>query len=222
MPSGLRRVPLLHLCIAALAMATVAFAASADARPKPEPSYFGSREIRRDDLKPFPKWTGALQRHFEERKEVPGDCQETLFNRCHFKRWQALLDGLRDADLMQQVTEINTFMNRARYIVDPINWGVKDYWASPHQFLRKKGDCEDYAIAKFLSLRALGVGNDQMRIVVLQDLNLRTAHAVLVVFIGDQTLVLDNQIRQVVKAETIHHYRPIYSVNEEAWWLHRR
>ena len=42
-------------------------------------------------------------------------------------------------------------MNRSPYIVDPINWGVKDYWESPGQFFSRKGDCEDYAIAKYLT-----------------------------------------------------------------------
>ncbi|MCH7710387.1 MAG: hypothetical protein IH903_01990, partial [Proteobacteria bacterium] len=61
-----------------------------------------------------------------------------------------------------------------------------------------------------------------MRIVVLQDMNLRLAHAVLVVYLDDEAFVLDNQIRWVVKESTIRHYRPYYSVNETSWWLHRQ
>jgi predicted transglutaminase-like cysteine proteinase len=73
-----------------------------------------------------------------------------------------------------------------------------------------------------MSLRTLGFTNSEMRIVVLQDMNLRVGHAILVVNVGGQALVLDNQVRNVVRAETIHHYRPIYSINEHNWWLHRR
>ena len=112
-------------------------------------------------------------------------------------------------------------MNKHPYITDPVNWGVDDYWASIGQFFAKDGDCEDYAIAKFYTLRELGWDNDQMRIVVLQDLNLRVAHAILVVQAGERTLVLDNQINQVVEAAAIRHYRPIFSLNETHWWLHR-
>jgi predicted transglutaminase-like cysteine proteinase len=65
-----------------------------------------------------------------------------------------------------------------------------------------------------LSLRALGFPPSQLRVVVLQDLNLKIAHAILVVY-------LDNQIRGVVNARTIHHYKAIYSINEKYWWLHR-
>ena len=62
---------------------------------------------------------------------------------------------------------------------------------------------------------------EDMRIVVLQDLNLKVAHAVLVVYIDGKALVLDNQITKVVESKRIKHYKPIFSINEGAWWLHR-
>ena len=93
--------------------------------------------------------------------------------------------------------------------------------ATPQQFLTKDGDCEDYAITKFYSLLTLGFSNDQMRVVVLNDLNLRVAHAVLVVYVDGVAWLLDNQIRDVVLADAVRHYRAIYSVNETTWWLHR-
>ena len=89
-------------------------------------------------------------------------------------------------------------------------------------FMTKDGDCEDYAIAKFMSLRQLGFDNGQMRVVVVDDLNLGVAHAILVVYLDGRAFVLDNQIASVVPAEIIRHYRPVYSINEDAWWLHRR
>ena len=60
-----------------------------------------------------------------------------------------------------------------------------------------------------------------MRIVVLRDLNLGIAHAILVVYLNGKAWVLDIQIQDVVPAETVRHYRPIYSINERHWWLHR-
>jgi predicted transglutaminase-like cysteine proteinase len=57
---------------------------------------------------------------------------------------------------------------------------------------------------------------------VLRDLNLKLAHAVLVVELNGRKYVLDNQIAATVPAEMIRHYQPIYSVNETHWWLHRR
>ena len=87
--------------------------------------------------------------------------------------------------------------------------------------MSKNGDCEDYAIAKYFSLRWLGLKPEDMRILVLHDMNLRVAHAVLVVYHRGRALILDNQVRGVVEADAIRHYRPIYSINEQHWWLHR-
>ncbi|OAB56437.1 hypothetical protein AY599_21370 [Leptolyngbya valderiana BDU 20041] len=196
---------------AALAIAALPDTAAA----RFSPSLFGSLEARSDNIALFPKWQGALARYFGEVSAPQGVTREDLVE------WQAFLDGLGGRNAMTQIEAVNDQMNRHRYIQDPPNWGVPDYWATPAQFFQKNGDCEDYAIAKFMSLRALGWPNEALRIVVLKDLNLRLMHAVLVVYHDGQAYVLDNQIDQVMPAERIRHYRPIYSVNEEAWWLHR-
>jgi predicted transglutaminase-like cysteine proteinase len=175
---------------------------------------FGTREIHSDNLTMFPKWRGTLERFETELKSCsPGQCKRT--------EWEAVLDRLRGNDLMTQLREIHVEMNGKRYVTDPVNWNLPDYWATPFQFLRKNGDCEDYAIAKYMALRDLGVSVDDMRIVVLNDLNLRIAHAVLAVYVNGTPYILDNQISTVVPASSIRHYQPVYSINENGWWLHR-
>ena len=82
--------------------------------------------------------------------------------------------------------------------MDPVLWNLKDYCATPNQFTHKTGFCEDYAISIYISLLILGFNPDHMRIVVRQDLNLKILHAVLVVYLDGQRLILDNQIKQVV------------------------
>lgn len=185
------------------------------------PPLFGTHEVRSFNLAPFPKWTGLLERYFSENQVPGGPCDEKKFNKCHLRQWEAFLASVRTADPMRQLDQVNRFMNRAPYITDPRNYKVADYWATPRQFFNRDGDCEDYAIAKYMSLRALGWNNDDMRIVVLQDLNLRIPHAVLVAYRDGVAWVLDNQIKQVVASDRIHHYRPYYSVNEDSWWLHK-
>jgi predicted transglutaminase-like cysteine proteinase len=175
---------------------------------------FESREIHSSNLTLFPKWRGTLQRFEEELKSCgPSQCKKT--------QWQAVIDRLRGKELMTQLREINLEMNDRRYVTDPVNWNLPDYWATPFQFLRKNGDCEDYAISKYMALRDLGIAVDDMRIVVLNDLNLRIAHAVLAVYVNGEPYILDNQISTVVPASSIHHYQPVYSINEAGWWLHR-
>jgi predicted transglutaminase-like cysteine proteinase len=186
---------------------------SGQALPPPLP-LFGTRELYSANLTPFPKWRGTLERFQGELKNCPADS-------CGAKRWEDVVAELRGKDLMTQLNTINREMNAKRYIIDPVNWNMPDYWATPLQFMRKNGDCEDYAIAKYMALKELGVPVDEMRIVVLQDLNLRIAHAVLAVYVKGTPYILDNQISTVVPASSIHHYQPVYSINENGWWLHR-
>jgi len=182
---------------------------------------FGSREKQSRNLKPFPKWTGVLDRYFSDKDLPKSDCESSKFNDCHLADWQAFLNGIKDKDKVEQISSVNDYMNNVSYINEPKNYQIPDHWATPGQFFNKNGDCEDYAIAKFMSLRALGFTNDEMRIVVLQDLNLKIPHAILAVYVDGQPQLLDNQIKKVVPAKSVFHYKPIYSMNEESWWLHK-
>ena len=175
---------------------------------------FGTAELHSNNLKMFPKWRGMLRLFENELKTCgPDQCKKT--------EWQAIVDRLRGKDIMAQLREINTEMNKRPYITDQVNWNLPDYWATPLQFLQKGGDCEDFAIAKYMALRSAGVPVEDMRIVVLNDLNLGIAHAVLAVYVNASPYILDNQISKVVPASTIRHYQPVYSIIENGWWLHR-
>lgn len=185
------------------------------------PRLFDSGEQQGGGLAAFPKWVGALERSVHDRQAPERCTPSSRYDVCHLEAWDAFVESLRGQDRMAQLAAVQHEMNRRRYIIDPVNWGLDDYWATPLQFFKKQGDCEDYAISKFLTLRALGFANEDLRIVVLMDTNLNLAHAVLVAYLDDRAYVLDNQISQVVRAETIRHYRPIYSINETSWWLHK-
>lgn len=189
-----------------------------------QPGLFGSHETMSRQLSAFKKWNGMLARQKEDlrKKLLPEQaCRKTAEQKCYRAVWQELLASLKDKPADRQIIEINLHMNKAPYITDIINWGVPDYWASLRQFFKKDGDCEDYAIAKYMSLKELGFNVDMMRIVVVQDTNLDIPHAVLVVSLNGSRLILDNQISYVVKEKAVLHYRPFYSINENAWWLHR-
>jgi predicted transglutaminase-like cysteine proteinase len=183
---------------------------------------FGAVEVRHDGVRPFPKWVGALAKYDQEKIRYATQCLVTKYSACHWKEWHDLLERLRGETAEHQLDAVNRYMNRHPYVLDMVNWGVEDYWESPGEFFVHDGNCHDYAIAKYLSLRLLGWDEEKLRIVALNDLNLRVGHAVLVVIQGDKEVVLDNQVPQVVDATTIHHYQPIYAVNEHAWWLYRR
>ncbi len=183
------------------------------------PSLFGYQETQQADITPFKQWLDVLERHI--RLDVPeADCTETRFNSCHLREWHAFLDSIRKLPFATQLTRINDYANNKKYVLDIDNYGMTDYWAVAREFLYNGGDCEDYAITKLLSLRWLGIDMDRLRIVVLQDTNLRIPHAVLAVYNNNDVLILDNQTNQVVSHRDIVHYVPVYSINEAHWWIY--
>lgn len=181
---------------------------------------FDSNETKSKNLKPFFKWTGMVKR-YDKRHKKEQNCKPSKITKCHREKWENFLHSIKNKDVTSQIKAVNSHMNQSEYILDIINWGIQDYWATPYQFFVKDGDCEDYAIAKYMSLKALGYPEDKMRIVVLNDTNLGVIHAVLAVYTNNDILILDNQITKTVSASKIHHYVPIYSINESAWWRHR-
>ena len=195
---------------------------TAEASEYAQLSFLNSHEIRSANTRVFAKWRDALQRSSEERiREQSRTCKVTLFRACHYKDWQKFLDDIHNNDRWHQVVAVNRYMNTRQYVSDSRNWGVNDYWATPGEFMARSGDCEDFAIAKYLSLRQLGWSDDELRVAVVWDLHLNVNHAVLIVYYDGRTWLLDNQIRQVVETESVRHYRPVFSINEKYWWRHR-
>lgn len=182
---------------------------------------FGTKEIRSKKLTKFKKWTEAIARYETEKPSELKKCTVTATQKCHLAKWRIFLNQIKEQPRGKQLALVNQFLNKWLYILDPVNYNKKDYWATPTQFMQRSGDCEDYAIAKYLSLLHLGWSKDDMRIVVLQDLNLNIPHAILTVYAGGKAWILDNQIQQVIEANRVKHYKPIFSINESYWWLHR-
>ena len=136
------------------------------------------------------------------------------------KALQLELVGFKSDSVYAMAKQVNAMMNKKKYIVDNKNWGKSDYWATPVEFMSRGGDCEDFAIAKYAALRALGVPENRMRLLILQDQKKNMPHAVLVVYSEKGPMILDNQIKAMQSASSIKHYKPIFSINREAWWLH--
>jgi predicted transglutaminase-like cysteine proteinase len=111
------------------------------------------------------------------------------------------------------------WLNRAvNMSIKPANdwaqYGDADYWASPLQTLGSEaGDCEDYAIVKYVALRELGVGADDLRVVIVRDDKRLTEHAVVAVRYERKWLVLDNRTMAILSTEDARNYRPLFALN---------
>lgn len=176
------------------------------------PKLFGSTEKRSGSLKAFTKWTSMFQRFNASLNSNNGGAELSKFRQD--------LQGLKNLPLNQMVTRVNSMMNAKRYVADSANYGQNDYWATPVEFMKRGGDCEDYAIAKYTALRALGVPENRLRIAIVQDMQKNIPHAVLIVYTDQGAMILDNQIKTAKRADSIKHYKPIFSINQNAWWLH--
>ena len=149
------------------------------------PRLFGSIELHSAKLSRFPHWLSMLERFREESR----GCDSAT---CRSGGWNELISGLKSKSRSVQIREVNKLLNAHRYVVDDENWSSADYWATPYEFLKKSGDCEDFAISKYMALRALGVPVADMRVVALWNIRSNSGHAVLVVYDGADALLLDN------------------------------
>jgi predicted transglutaminase-like cysteine proteinase len=141
-----------------------------------------------------------------------------------------LLPVLREAALADEPTRlnrVNEFFNRHLLFRDDTEvWGQQDYWASPLETVSKgAGDCEDFAIAKYFSLRAAGVPGERLRLVYVQALQggpngVALAHMVLAYYArpGAEPLILDNLVTEVLPASRRPDLRPVFSFNAEGLW----
>lgn len=138
--------------------------------------------------------------------------------------WQSLHNMASRAAVDRQLRLVNSFFNRVRFVSDIAHWGEEDYWATPVELLTTNGgDCEDFSIAKYLTLKSMGVPDEQLRIVYVKALELNQAHMVLAWYPEPDAdpLILDNLINEIKPASQRPDLEPVYSFNGEGLWLNR-
>lgn len=143
--------------------------------------------------------------------------------------WRALLAETRELDVDTQLARINTFFNRTiRFADDIVVWQQDDYWASPLETMgRGSGDCEDFTIAKYTSLRLLGVPDEQLRLIYVRarlggpSSTLSQAHMVLGYYPSPdaEPLILDNLIGDILPASRRSDLQPVFSFNSAGLWV---
>lgn len=112
---------------------------------------------------------------------------------------------------------INRAINLAiRPMSDLAQWGVEDRWTAPlATFTSGFGDCEDYAIAKYVALTEAGVAAEDVRLVVVHDLAADGGHAVVAVRLDDHWILLDNRWMSLVDNAEMHRVIPLYVLDHD-------
>ncbi len=153
--------------------------------------------------------------------------QETMQNdpQSRIQAWKKLIADTQTDSVWQKLNKVNRFFNQLKYVEDKTLWGVKDYWATPVEFLTNNaGDCEDYAIAKYITLKALGVDVNRLRVTYVMSSQAGQAHMVLVYLEGEAKtpLVLDNLSHDIEPMVSRTDLDPVYSFNHNGLWLATR
>lgn len=137
--------------------------------------------------------------------------------------WDELIRASESLPEKDKLTSVNRFFNRQiRFSDDSRNWRQNDYWATPIEALVKgAGDCEDYSIAKYFTLRRLGVPSEKLRITYVKALQYNQAHMVLTYYASPtaEPLVLDNLIGEIRPASQRKDLLPVYAFNAEGLYL---
>ncbi len=120
------------------------------------------------------------------------------------------------------IRQINEFYNQVPYFSDQQHWGQADFWATPIEFYSSwGGDCEDYAIAKYMSLKELGVPIERLRITYVRAIKIGETHMVLAYYPQPDAdpWILDNLVDEVQTGSVRNDLIPVYSFNDDDLWL---
>jgi predicted transglutaminase-like cysteine proteinase len=151
---------------------------------------------------------------------------ETKYGKPAVQRLRAWEDLIRKNNRLpehEKLKKVNQFFNaRIEFVNDIDLYGKKDYWATPIEFIcRQAGDCEDFAIAKYFTLKAMGVEEKKLNITYVKALQYNIRHMVLTYYKkpGAEPLILDNLVDGISLASRRTDLLPIFSFNGTGLWL---
>lgn len=143
--------------------------------------------------------------------------------------WREQLQQAANLGETEQLKQINDFFNHnIRFRDDIDHWQQSDYWATPLETLGSRAaDCEDYTIAKYMSLIKLGVPRERLRLIYVRAQiggsysQNSQAHMVLGYYAspGAMPLILDNLVSRIQPAIERNDLKPVFSFNSEGLWV---
>ena len=194
---------------------------STDASPMPkvtpprgtEP--FGLFTFRAPDGMLWRKWRGV---------EADMAKEQIILDRCrgnaescpsYAAQFLRLINAVKSKSGRARLDEANRGINAAiRYVSDYAQFGEADRWSAPlASFATAKGDCEDYAIAKYVALREAGFSRDEMRLVLVRDRSVQQDHAVLAARIDGHWLILDNRRSELIEDNDASNLTPLFAID---------
>jgi predicted transglutaminase-like cysteine proteinase len=163
------------------------------------------------------KWLGVERKLDDERVQLAlcdGDRDRCVSPAA--LQFLAIVDNAKAREGRARLGEINRAINLAiRPMSDLAQYGAIDVWSSPLvTFTNGAGDCEDYAIAKFVALRQTGISPEDLRIVIMRDTIHGEDHAVAMARLDGHWLTLDNRRMAMVEDAYVRNYRPLFVIDQ--------
>jgi len=164
------------------------------------------------------KWLN-VEREVDDERQVLRMCKENRAS-CQSPttlQFLAIVDSGRALEGRARIGEINRAINlKLKPVSDLALYGAEDVWSPPlATFAIGAGDCEDYAIAKFVALQEAGISADDLRIVILRDDHREEDHAVVAARLDGHWLTLDNRHMVMVEDHDVRRYRPVFLVDRD-------
>jgi len=166
----------------------------------------------------FPKWQAIRERLDAEARAVR-DCLAGAV--CQSPAAADIAAHLKDLSALATLDKaeaVQRIVNARPYVDDRSQFGVSDLWQTPLSFWANGGDCEDYAIAKYMALRVLGFSDAQLRLTIMTRRTDREIHAVLLVAVGADWYVADNLKRGLRRLDGYDGWKPEFSVSDAGFW----
>ena len=166
----------------------------------------------------FPKWQ-AIQQRLDAEAQIVEHC--LAGTECQSPAAADIADHLRELVALRsldQAEAVQRIVNGRPYVEDRRQFGVGDLWQTPLAFWANGGDCEDYAIAKYLALRVLGFSDAQLRLTIMTRRSDHEVHAVLLVAVGADWYVADNLKRGLRRLDGYDGWKPEFSVSDAGFW----
>lgn len=192
--------------------------APAEVQPSSTPEPFGLATSALSEGPLRAKWL-EVERAITAEANVIAGC-ETDPDNCTSRPAMRFIEIVKAAaarDGLARLGEINRAFNLSiRPVSDRAQYGVEDHWTSPLATLAAgAGDCEDYAIAKLVALRAAGIPADDLRLVIIRETATGEDHAVVTARTGGHWRVLDNRTFVMIDDSELDKYRPLFAIDAE-------
>jgi len=169
-----------------------------------------------------PETSDKLQFHLDKSILVKAEKEYGFSGRKRIAEWVDFIRSDTSVTDMEKLKKVNVFFNKLPFVDDLTHWGVEDYWATPVEFLASNGgDCEDYALAKYFTLIAMGVNKRRLSLTYMEKMDVDEPHMVMTYneVPGEEPLILDNLSDEIKLASQRSDLLPVYSVNTTGLWM---